>query len=129
MIRSISHPHVVAFLGIYTSPDSSRYIVTEYLTKGSLLNLVQKSTDILSILDLLGMARHAAAGMKYLEFRRIVHRDIALRNLLVTLHEEENKYLVKVGDFGLARSTEKGIYASTQKSIPIRWTAPEVTIF
>lgn len=40
-------------------------------------------------------AKHAASGMQYLESKGVIHRDLALRNLLVTTHPEE-KYLVKV---------------------------------
>ena len=51
--------------------------------------------------------------------------DIALRNLLVTRFDKDGKYLVKVGDFGMARTTEQGIYTSHNARIPIRWAAPE----
>src|SRR5690349_4609721 len=82
-------------------------------------------------------ARHAAAGMRYLEEQKIIHRDIALRNILVT-YGSDGKYfvkvwcivllctqLVKVGDFGMARTTERGIYNTTSATLPVRWTAPE----
>ena len=39
-------------------------------------------------------AKHAAAGMSYLEGKKIIHRDLALRNLLVTM--DNNKYVVKI---------------------------------
>jgi hypothetical protein len=42
------------------------------------------------------MARHAAAGLRYLEQRKIIHRDIALRNLLVTQYGRDGKFFVKV---------------------------------
>ena len=48
-------------------------------------------------------AKHTAVGMGYLESKHVVHRDLALRNLLVTTQGEEEKYLVKVADFGLSR--------------------------
>jgi serine/threonine protein kinase len=35
-----------------------------------------------------------AAGMNYLESKKIVHRDIGARNLLVT--ESDGRYVVKV---------------------------------
>jgi serine/threonine protein kinase len=32
---------------------------------------------------------------------------------------------MKVGDFGMARATEEGIYKTKTAMLPIRWTAPE----
>src|SRR4029079_5080078 len=51
-------------------------------------------------------------------------RDLALRNLLVTTGDEE-KYIVKVADFGLSRITDKGYYKTSDKTMPVKWRAPE----
>jgi serine/threonine protein kinase len=51
----------------------------------------------------------------------VVHRDLALRNLLVT---GDGKYIVKVSDLGLSRAVESSYYKSEGKSIPIKWSAP-----
>lgn len=56
--------------------------------------------------------------MVYLESQKIIHRDLALRNLLVT----EN-LVVKISDFGLSRQIS--YYKSDSKEIPIKWSAPE----
>jgi serine/threonine protein kinase len=137
MLQSVSHPHVVNFLGCYTDDAGFKYIVTEFMSHGSLQSLVQKLASSLTATDLLAMARHAAAGMRYLEQQKIIHRDIALRNLLVTQYGQEGRYFVKVrriqielicqkvGDFGMARSTEQGTYSIKGSTLPIRWTAPE----
>ena len=60
--------------------------------------------------------------MEYLHSQKIIHRDLACRNLLVS--GKENEYIVKVADFGLSRIIEN-YYISQNKKIPIRWTAPE----
>ena len=81
--------------------------------------------------------------MHYLESKNILHRDLALRNLLVTTHGT-TKYVVKVGDFGLSKETPEGIYkASSTQAIPgrnfteisciqifflVKWSAPEVLL-
>ena len=63
--------------------------------------------------------------MKYLEANHVVHRDLALRNILVT-QDGNNKYTVKIGDFGMSRAVEKGYYKTQDKTVPVRWSAPEV---
>lgn len=62
--------------------------------------------------------------MVYLSEKSIIHRDLALRNFLVTKQAE--KYLIKISDFGLSRFTNSNYYKTNNSEIPIRWGAPEV---
>jgi fyn-related kinase len=56
-----------------------------------------------------------------LEKNKFVHRDLAARNVLVG---EGN--VCKVGDFGLARVVEGGVFTPENiTKFPVRWTAPE----
>ena len=64
--------------------------------------------------------------MKYIEANHVIHRDLALRNLLIC--KASNGYCVKVGDLGLGRSLEKHYYSTNGKPIPIKWSAPEVVL-
>ena len=52
--------------------------------------------------DLLCWALQVARGMEYLSSRRVLHGDLAARNVLLS---EDN--VVKICDFGLARSLYK----------------------
>ena len=65
--------------------------------------------------------------MAYLESQGFVHRDLALRNLLVGIVENsENKYVVKVGDFGLSKFLHDKVYykSATNTPLPVKWAAP-----
>jgi serine/threonine protein kinase len=64
--------------------------------------------------------------MQYLESQKIIHRDLALRNLLVTSGGDDLKYLVKVADFGLSRVLQSEYYSMTSTKFPVKWGAPEV---
>jgi len=75
------------------------------------------------LLDLLSMTKDAASGMVYLHQQGIVHRDLALRNLLVD--QSGTKYIVKISDFGMARTMDKGYYKTESKTMPVRWCSPE----
>jgi serine/threonine protein kinase len=49
ILVSLSHKNVLQFYGIYTSPQKLRFIVTEFLNKGSLRDLLlTESTQITS---------------------------------------------------------------------------------
>jgi len=55
--------------------------VFELMEKGSLLKFITEMQ--FSFEDSVGMMIEACKGMVYLSDRKIVHRDLALRNLLV----------------------------------------------
>ena len=99
-------------------------MVFEYMANGNLLSLVQKRRIELSLFDLLKMAQHILRGMCYLEQNSIVHRDLSLRNVLVT-RDSQDKYLAKISDFGLSRLIEKEFYHTEDKTVPVKWTAIE----
>ena len=61
--------------------------------------------------------RDVCEGMEYLESKRLVHRDLAAHNILVS-----NEGVAKVSDFGLTKVDCK---ASDNAKLPVKWTAPE----
>ncbi|XP_044736869.1 vascular endothelial growth factor receptor kdr-like [Chrysoperla carnea] len=72
--------------------------------------------------DLLCWAFQIARGMEYLVSRRVLHGDLAARNVLVA----ENN-VVKICDFGLAKSIYKDSNYVRKKDcpLPVRWMALE----
>ncbi|MEQ2197098.1 hypothetical protein XENOCAPTIV_022928, partial [Xenoophorus captivus] len=80
-------------------------------------------------IQLVGMLRGIASGMKYLAEMSYVHRDLAARNILIN-----SNLVCKVSDFGLSRflqenSSDPTYTSSLGGKIPIRWTAPEAIAF
>jgi len=123
-LMSLNHPNIVQFLGIYIdSKDRAQYIVTEFMSLGALDTLLREKGEM-STEVLIDMAEQIVAGMLYLETKSIVHRDLALRNILVTMKGPE-QYLVKVSDFGMSRSIESTYYKASDRTMPVRWCAPE----
>ncbi|XP_069582451.1 ephrin type-A receptor 7 isoform X2 [Ranitomeya imitator] len=83
----------------------------------------QKHDGQFTAIQLVGMLRGIAAGMRYLADMGYVHRDLAARNILVN-----SNLVCKVSDFGLSRVIEDdadAVYTTTGGKIPVRWTAPE----
>ena len=96
-------------MGLYTSPEGEKYIVTEvntriqfnsyfvkFMSKGDLLSLLRRELKDVEVTKLTQMARQAALGMVFLEGENVVHRDLALRNFLVGFNG--NNFVVKISD-------------------------------
>jgi len=128
ILQKLNHPNIVRDLGLYKSERNIRFIAMEYCAKGSLDNLLRSQQESITKLDLLQMALQAANGMSYLHHNGIIHRDLSLRNLLVT-SGDEHKFFIKVSDFGLSRFTEGNYYKSSDQVIPVKWTALEALQF
>uniref|UniRef100_A0A914UHT7 Uncharacterized protein n=1 Tax=Plectus sambesii TaxID=2011161 RepID=A0A914UHT7_9BILA len=81
----------------------------------------RRLAKILTTSDLLCFAYQIANGMEFVHSKEVMHRDLALRNILLT-----SDYVVKIGDFGLSRRTIGGEYQISQnRPLPYKWTAPE----
>ncbi|XP_067658531.1 ephrin type-B receptor 1-B-like isoform X1 [Haliotis asinina] len=120
-------PNVIFLEGVVTKSNPIM-IVTEYMANGSLDSFLRNNDGKFTVIQLVGMMRGIASGMKYLSEMGYVHRDLAARNILV------NENLVcKVADFGLSREVEAdttdGAYTTKGGKIPVRWTAPEAIAF
>jgi len=119
MLFKLRHPNIVQFVGIF-SDSLNRYIVCEFMTKGSVLKTLRDEKPPLKIL--LNMILDASKGMRYLENAGIVHRDVSARNLLC-----DDLYRVKVSDFGMSRLIQSEQYkVKAESKIPVRWSAPEI---
>uniref|UniRef100_A0A914VHM1 Protein kinase domain-containing protein n=1 Tax=Plectus sambesii TaxID=2011161 RepID=A0A914VHM1_9BILA len=83
---------------------------------------IRRSEGILTTSDLLWFALQMARAMEYLTQHSVVHRDVALRNVLL-----KSDYTLKVADFGLSRlAGDDGYYCQLRNvAMPIRSTAPE----
>jgi len=112
---------------VCTAEDRPICILTEYLTEGSLSEMISRGDIKIDSNLALSIARDVASGMSHLHEEKILHCDLAARNLLVAL-KGKDQYVVKVADFGLshiaAESENYNINAETK--FPIRWSAPEV---
>lgn len=68
----------------------------------SRLSPLQLNDGQFTVIQLVGMLRGIASGMRYLAEMSYVHRDLAARNILVN-----SNLVCKVSDFGLSRFLEE----------------------
>ncbi|KAF6727636.1 Ephrin type-A receptor 4-A [Oryzias melastigma] len=134
IMGQFDHPNIIRLEGVVTR-CKPLMIITEYMENGSLDAFLRKHDGQFTVIQLIGMLRGIASGMKYLSDMNYVHRDLAARNILVN-----SNLVCKVSDFGLSRVLEDdpeaayttratGSYLSPGGKIPIRWTAPEAIAY
>eukprot|EP01117_Protostelium_nocturnum_P016233 TRINITY_DN6379_c0_g1_i2.p1 TRINITY_DN6379_c0_g1~~TRINITY_DN6379_c0_g1_i2.p1 ORF type:complete len:812 (-),score=256.47 TRINITY_DN6379_c0_g1_i2:21-2456(-) len=114
-----SHPNVVMFLGITFPPDPLS-LITEFCEAGGLYDYLRKNE--VSHDQKMKFIYNIARGMLHLHLEKIVHRDLAVRNILLSKHLE-----CKVSDFGLSRQSQTVDSASvtTTEVGPLKWMSPE----
>ncbi|TYK31456.1 serine/threonine-protein kinase STY46-like isoform X1 [Cucumis melo var. makuwa] len=119
IMRKLRHKNVVQFIGASTRPPSF-FIVTEYMSGGSIHDFLHQQKGVLSFPSLLRVAIDVSKGMDYLHQKNIIHRDLKAANLLM-----DEYGVVKVADFGVARVlAQSGVM--TAETGTYRWMAPEV---
>uniref|UniRef100_W5N891 receptor protein-tyrosine kinase n=1 Tax=Lepisosteus oculatus TaxID=7918 RepID=W5N891_LEPOC len=128
IMGQFEHPNIIRLEGVITA-SCPVMILTEYMENGALDSFLRLNDGQFTPIQLVGMLRGIASGMKYLSEMSYVHRDLAARNILVN-----SNLVCKVSDFGLSRFLEENSSDPTYTSslggkIPIRWTAPEAIAF
>ncbi|XP_069053342.1 ephrin type-A receptor 6 [Lepisosteus oculatus] len=126
IMGQFDHPNIIRLEGVVTK-SRPVMIVVEYMENGSLDSFLRKHDGHFTVIQLVGMLRGIASGMKYLSDMGYVHRDLAARNILVN-----SNLVCKVSDFGLSRVLEddpEAAYTTSGGKIPIRWTAPEAIAY
>ncbi|XP_023662745.1 protein-tyrosine kinase 2-beta-like isoform X2 [Paramormyrops kingsleyae] len=119
IMKKLDHPHIVSLIGIIE--EDPVWIVMELYKYGELGNYLIENHHTLTNVTLALYILQIGKALAYLEGINMVHRDIAVRNVLVAAAE-----CVKLGDFGLSRYIEEEeYYKASVTRLPIKWMAPE----
>lgn len=121
IMATINHPNLVRLLGICTTPNQLM-LVTPLMALGGLAEYVRNKQNEIGSKDLLEWSKQIAKGMAYLEERQMLHRDLALRNVLL-----QRPGSALISDFGLSKilDVDQSEYNSAGGRLPIKWLAPE----
>ncbi|XP_051579077.1 protein-tyrosine kinase 2-beta isoform X2 [Myxocyprinus asiaticus] len=119
IMKKLDHPHIVRLIGIIE--EDPVWIVMELYQYGELGNYLMENEHKLTNVTLMLYSLQISKALAYLEGINMVHRDIAVRNVLVAKPD-----CVKLGDFGLSRYIEEEeYYKASVTRLPIKWMAPE----
>jgi serine/threonine protein kinase len=134
LMKEFDHPNIVGLLGVsFDTPEGYPYLILPFMINGNIRDYLKdkrvQSTNTAVLLKgfstktLVTMCVDVAKGMEYLSSNKFVHRDLAERNCML-----DEKGVVRVGDFGLARDVYSHLYYRADKfsQIPVKWSAPEV---
>nr|CAB3257668.1 JAK Janus kinase [Phallusia mammillata] len=127
-MRQINHRYVVKLKGV-TFP--SVRIVMEYLACGPLGKYLRDNSGKMPLQSLFHQlyvfSSQISDGMQALQEHRLIHRDLALRNILLNRDGENSPLYVKISDFGLSRvvNEEESYYRGNLDDFPALWYAPE----
>ncbi|XP_056606434.1 receptor tyrosine-protein kinase erbB-3a isoform X2 [Triplophysa dalaica] len=121
---SLDHPYIVRLLGI--CPGPSLQMVTQLSPQGSMLEHIKQRKGSLNPQRLLNWCVQIAKGMYYLEEQRMVHRNLAARNILL-----KSDFIVQIADYGIADLLypDEKKYFFNEIKMPIKWMALESIMF
>lgn len=122
ILRTINHPNIIRLLEAIETEDWI-YLVLEYCEGGDLAAYIHRHGKVSE-----AVARHfmrqLARGLQVLQEKHLIHRDLKPQNLLLSSYESIP--LLKIGDFGFARSlTPQEGLADTLCGSPL-YMAPEI---
>ncbi|RUA08365.1 MAG: hypothetical protein DSY81_09695 [Bacillota bacterium] len=106
----LSHPHIVQVYDV-GKEGAQHYFTMELVAGGSVEKVIDEGGAI-SVDQAMRIARDAATGLEYAEKQGVVHRDIKPGNLMIATNGA-----VKIGDLGIARTTDESGVASQQDGV------------
>jgi serine/threonine protein kinase len=95
MMAKLMHPNIVTVFD-FGEFEHRPYLVLELVDGPSLLEMAQKTQ--LTTGQVVKLAQQACGAMAYAHHQGIIHRDLSLKNIMVSGRDE-----VKILDFGLAK--------------------------
>ncbi|XP_077469471.1 cyclin-dependent kinase 1 [Stigmatopora argus] len=123
LLQELKHPNVVRLLDVLMQ-ESRLYLIFEFL-----------SMDLKKYLDSIPSGKYMdpmlvksylyqiLEGIYFCHCRRVLHRDLKPQNLLI-----DNKGVIKLADFGLARAFGVPVRVYTHEVVTLWYRAPEVLL-
>jgi cyclin-dependent kinase 1 len=117
------HPNIVGLRDVLM-PEGKLYLVFDYLSMDlkKYIDSYEK-TKFLELKTVKSLTHQLLRGMLYCHQRRVLHRDLKPQNLLI-----DQRGMLKIADFGLARAFGVPVRAYTHEVVTLWYRAPEVLL-
>ncbi|XP_072041340.1 mitogen-activated protein kinase kinase kinase 13-B-like [Amphiura filiformis] len=117
-LQTLEHENIITYYG-HAVTKENLVIITEYAPNGSLHDYLKRTRRLPPELKV-EWAIQIAKGIKYLQDKKILHRDVKSGNILITGQNN-----LKICDFGVAKDLSNTTTTSNAKGT-YKWLAPEV---
>ncbi|KAJ8446813.1 hypothetical protein Cgig2_016123 [Carnegiea gigantea] len=123
ILKKLHHENVIKLKEIVTSPDGNKYkggiyMVFEYMDH-DLTGLADRPGMRFSVPQIKCYMRQLLTGLHYCHVNQVLHRDIKGSNLLI-----DNEGVLKLADFGLARSFSNDHNGNLTNRVITLWYRP-----
>ena len=103
MANRLTHPHIVRVLNMLLSSTDLRYIVYEYMDRGSLRTRLRRRGPV-SVATAVSILEQVSRGLHFAHTQGLAHCDIKPENILACSVGGSSAEMWKLTDFGLAQN-------------------------
>ena len=124
VLASFDHPNIICYVDSFVEVGKL-HIVMEYAEDGDLRTLIKEHKAVGRALDekqILDYFVQLCLAMQHIHQRKVLHRDLKPQNIFLT----EQRRVLKVGDFGIARTLEHSLELAHSKVGTPYYMSPEV---
>ena len=101
LIKKLNHPNIISYKESFTDKDNYFCIVTTFCEGGDIYNKIQNQkikNEFFNEEQILNWLVQILLGIDHIHKNNIIHRDIKPQNIFI-----QNKHIVCIGDFGIAK--------------------------
>ncbi|KAG2070499.1 kinase-like protein [Suillus decipiens] len=119
----LDHHYVLRLHGTVTNFGPSRALVSPWMLNGTLNSYLDRTQEILTMMDRLRILKQITEGLKYLHDNSVIHGDLTSNNVLVAADGSP-----RLADFGVSNIMVESNPTFSFQSGAVRWAAPELVI-
>eukprot|EP01132_Coremiostelium_polycephalum_P000492 gene492-620_t len=104
LLAMLNHENIIGYHDSFIL-NGSLHIIMEYANAGDIHLEIKKrilKKKVFTESEILSWFAQICAAIQYINSKNILHRDLKTQNIFLTINSE-GKYLVKLGDFGIAK--------------------------
>jgi eukaryotic-like serine/threonine-protein kinase len=126
LLSALNHPNIVEISDLSHLSDGTPFLVMEFLDGANLAEEVHRHGPMRldRVVDVVGQV---ASALDAVHSQQIIHRDLKPQNLVLTHRTGDQREIVKILDFGIAKVREATIGLTRQDTIigTPQYMAPE----